>query len=173
MKGCKTGKSEYAGVTVQAKPERRLLYTEQLQCISDMIARLFGEEALLEQVSRVKSDQDEFMACQTMTGDVTVFLGLAGTRDSLQTVASMYARENFTLFDEDSYDALCEIINCINGTFATRLSEEEIRVSMYPPVYYLKPEMKAEDGCYKLSLLIRGIRVGILLSVDGEVEIRS
>jgi len=33
-------------------------------------------------------------------------------------------------FDADAYDAICELINIINGAYATKLSYEEITLSL-------------------------------------------
>ena len=41
-------------------------------------------------------------------------------------VASDFAMEDFQEFDMDAYDAVCELINCTNGAFATRLCDDDI-----------------------------------------------
>ncbi len=50
-------------------------------------------------------------------------------------MASTFAQEDIEEFDEDAYDALCELINVMNGAYATKLGEADIEVTLHPPVF--------------------------------------
>ena len=52
-----------------------------------------------------------------MDGDIDVFLGVAGDNRELLKVASTFAQEDIEEFDEDAYDALCELINVMKANY--------------------------------------------------------
>ena len=46
-----------------------------------------------------------------------------------------YTNESFIETREDALDAVCELINCVNGLFASEQSRANIRVDIEPPRY--------------------------------------
>lgn len=83
-----------------------------------------------------------------MDGDMDIFFGIIGSDEVLLKVASDFAMEDFQEFDMDAYDAVCELINCTNGAFATRLCDDDIDVVLYPPVFYDNVHITSEKGFY-------------------------
>lgn len=76
------------------------------------------------------------LACQDMEGGLEMTIGLAGMGDSLLTVADAYAGESFQTVDMDALDSVGEVVNIIDGLFATALSEKEIENMLLPPAYF-------------------------------------
>lgn len=74
---------------------------------------------------------------QCTYGDTNGFLILASNNDSLLPMACGYGQWDFTKMDEDSYDAICEFINCTNGLFASKLSKEGVEIDMKPPEFHI------------------------------------
>lgn len=70
---------------------------------------------------------------QELTGAQYWKIGFSDVNDSLCSIASVFARENFVVVDEDVQDAVGEFVNCINGLFATALSAKGISVELMPP----------------------------------------
>lgn len=76
------------------------------------------------------------LACQDMVGGLETTIGLAGMGDGLLSVADAYAGEAFQTVDMDALDSVGEVVNIIDGLYATALSERGIEVEMLPPSYF-------------------------------------
>ena len=50
-------------------------------------------------------------------------------------MAKAYTKEEFIETREDALDAICELINCINGLYATEQSLKDIKLELEPPVF--------------------------------------
>ena len=74
-------------------------------------------------------------------------------------------------FDADAYDAICELINIIKGAYATKLSYEEIEVSLHPPVFYQDTQIKADNGMYVVTFNMKGHRFNLLMVADYIVKL--
>ena len=70
---------------------------------------------------------------QELSGKQYWKIGFSDVDESLCSIASVFARENFSVVDEDAQDAVGEFVNCINGLFATSLSAQGISVELLPP----------------------------------------
>ncbi len=126
-------------------------YTSQLQCTLNSLKKFLGQGVELESITYLKEYTGNFIGCQIMDGDIDVFLGVSGESGSLLELASIFADEQMSEFDSDAYDALCEMINCINGAYAARLCDKEIEVRLHPPVFYMNTTLEAEKGLYEAS----------------------
>ena len=93
--------------------------------------------------------------------EIDVFLRIAEDADLL-CVASTFSQEDMNKFDADAYDAICELINIINGAYATKLSYEEIEVSL-PTGIYQDTQIKADNGMYVVTFNMKGHRFNLLM----------
>lgn len=91
-------------------------------------------EIITKEVSMVDSYDADYLACQMSHGDTDVFFGVSGQKDALLYLASCIAEEEFEEFNEDSYDALCEFANMVNGNFNVFLEQEDTEVEVVPPM---------------------------------------
>lgn len=76
------------------------------------------------------------LACQDMEGDLETTVGLAGMGDNLLSVADTYAGESFQTVGMDALDSVGEVVNIIDGLFATALSEQGMEINLLPPSYF-------------------------------------
>lgn len=111
------------------------------------------------------------LSTQCIKGEHHIFAGFGCADESLTVIANHFAKENFTVVDEDTYDAVCEFINCINGLFATRLSEDGIEIDMLPPLFYNSGKLTASKDIILLPLKIKGQCVDFILAIDADVNI--
>ena len=93
-------------------------------------------------------DRHAYPMCGSMTKAVDlvkpVSQDLIGTEDwrvcfadgegGLCSLASGFAKEEFTVVDEDAQDAVGELLNCISGLFATAQSNKGVTLELMPPV---------------------------------------
>lgn len=110
-------------------------YKTQMQCTLKSLGMFMDCNIELNQIDYEREYKGQFIGCQVMDGDIDVFLGVAGDNRELLKVASTFAQEDIEEFDEDAYDALCELINVMNGAYATKLGEADIEVTLHPPVF--------------------------------------
>lgn len=148
-------------------------YIQQLQCVLRSFQFYLGEDMTLEGVALKQAYNECYMGCQLMDGDEDVFFGIGGGADALLSVASRFADEPFTRFDADAYDAICELINCTNGLFATKLSNEKVEVVLRPPVFYGDTCIRSEKDFYVVTFGMGGILFDVILSLDERVRLES
>jgi CheY-specific phosphatase CheX len=105
-----------------------------------------------------------------MDGDIDVFLGIAGQDKDLLGIASAYCQEELHEFDDDAYDALCELINVLNGSYATVLSSDDIEVALHPPVFYMNTKVEGYRGFYVASFVLDKYRFKLLMAADDKIS---
>ncbi len=59
--------------------------------------------------------------------------GFADAEGGLCALASVFAKEAYSVVDEDVQDAVGEFVNCVNGLFATAKSNNNITLELMPP----------------------------------------
>lgn len=118
-----------------------------------------------------KTDSYEFqdMATQKAIGDHNVLLGFSGSDAGLIKIANTYADEEFTEMDADSYDAICEFINCVNGMFASKLSTEDVMIDMLPPDFHTKQTIKS-TGLVVVPVTFSEYTIDLIVSIDAPIE---
>ena len=77
------------------------------------------------------------MAVQEMRGDTEKwFNGFRELDGALLTIASFFGQEDFETLDEDALDAAAELMNCINGLYASSISGSHGEfLELIPPTY--------------------------------------
>ena len=86
-----------------------------------MNGTLTDKAALAKPVSQVLEGGDTWKVC------------FADEKGGLCRLASGFAKEEFTVVDEDVQDAVGELLNCISGLFATAQSNKGITLELMPP----------------------------------------
>lgn len=153
---------------VKMKNER---YNMQLQCVLKSLQLYLGDSIELRKVNEVKDMKVSSLGCQLMGGDEDVFLGISGKENALIKAASLFAQEEFKTLDSDVYDAICEMINCINGMFASELSGKDIEVTLELPVFHAATEIRSEKGFYVVNIGISDTEFDMILSVGDRVRL--
>ncbi len=145
---------------------------DYLALIARNFVRFIDTDVRLEQAERVNSCSVPFMASQEMEGEFNFFVGISGEEDALLSAASIYGKETFDQIDEDALDAVCEFINCNNGLYASKLSEEDIELELMPPVMYTKKTRIQTDGpMYCLPLYISGKKLELVICLESKWQI--
>lgn len=129
------------------------------------ILRLIDGDVYLDKVYFTDSLSGDGIAMQALDGEKKASLSFVGRGDSLLTIANPFAGEEFDKVDEDSLDAVAEMINCINGLFATKM-HHIIEMDMLPPEYSEgKINASAGEICV-VPLFISGKPVDMLITFD-------
>jgi CheY-specific phosphatase CheX len=155
---------------IKMKNERYIL---QLQCVLKTLMYYLGDSIALEQITMKKEYDDRVVVCQLMDGDVDVFFGIGGDDEALLEVASSFAKEEFTEFDSDAYDSVCELVNCTNGSFATKLGDDAVNVVLHPPVFYDDTHIMAEKGFYLITMSMNDKKFNMILSINDMIVMKN
>lgn len=92
---------------------------------------------------------NEFVANMPVTqeSDGTQYwrVGFSDEDNGLCTIASVFAKEDFKTVDEDVQDAVGEFLNCVNGLFATALSNRNVTLELMPPCLGESGRVEGQD----------------------------
>ena len=97
------------------------------------IMRCVDNEIYPEKAYITEKCEGENAATQYMDGEQSVTCGMIGKGQALLPVASIFGKEQFSEVNEDALDAIGELLNCINGLYASALSQSGVSMELYPP----------------------------------------
>lgn len=136
------------------------------------ILRFIDTDLRLEQTQRVNSYSAPFMASQELEGEFNFFVGFSGDEEAVLAAASTFGKEEFDQINEDSLDAICEFINCNNGLYASKLSEDDIELELMPPMMYVKDTKIQTDGpMYTIPMYISGKKLELVICLEARWSI--
>lgn len=135
------------------------------------IIRFINNEIMLKKAYKVNTYSFGSLAFQQMVGDHSIFVGFAGKDKELLTIAGPFAKETFTEMDEDAFDSVCEFINCTNGLYASKLSQEDVHIDMTPPLFYSGKTITSKGDIFVVPVIIDGKQSDLLVTMNNTVEI--
>ena len=133
------------------------------------LIRHISNDIYIENCYETKEYSFENLAIQSTTGDHIINLGLSGEEASLLQIANIFAGEEFLEIDADSYDAICEFINCINGSYAAKMSENDVQIDMLPPYFYSHHKLTC-NHLVVVTLKFNHYTFDLVLSIDDAIE---
>ncbi len=136
------------------------------------IVRFIHNNIVLKKSYKVNEYSYGSLAYQQMVGDHQLFVGIAATGNELLAIANPFAKEAFTEINEDSFDSVCEFINCINGLYASKLSHEDINIDMTPPLFSVDKKMTSTGEIYVVPIMVNGEQVELIVVTDSPVVIQ-
>ena len=129
--------------------------------------RFIDSNFRMEQVKQINEYTASFVAGQELEGDYRIFTGFCGEGAGLKNIAEIYAKEEFEKVDLDVLDANCEFLNCNNGLYATKLSNEEVEVDMLPPIMKDSVTTIHSDGnMFKIPFYIKGKQIDLVIGIE-------
>lgn len=135
------------------------------------LMRLVDTDFLLEKgYSTYQLDSDN-AAMQFVDGDPCLTTCFSSFGDGLLHIASTFGHEEFETVDMDALDAVAELINCINGMYASQLSEKRIQMELYPPVFDVDIKAIGDDEMLVLPMMIKGKKVFLSFCIGERLEL--
>ncbi len=135
------------------------------------IVRFISNNIIIKTSYITQEYEAGIIAYQKMVGDHEFFVGFASKSDELLSIANPFAKEEFVTMDEDAFDSVCEFINCTNGLYASKLSQEDIHIDMTPPLFYTKKKITTKRELMVIPIIIGGKQSDLLIAVDSLFEI--
>lgn len=111
-------------------------------------------------------------AVQYVEGEHDVACCIAGKENDLLQTASIFGREDFSQVDEDALDAIGELLNCINGLYASALSQSGISTELLPPEYSAKLTKITCKKMLVIPLHIKESSLNFVIAIDEKVEMK-
>jgi hypothetical protein len=136
------------------------------------IIRFISRNIIVKKAYRINSFPFRALVSQKMEGNPGLFVGIAGKDAALLSIAKPFAKEEFETLDEDAFDSVCEFLNCTNGIYASKVSQEDIDLEMTPPVYYTDQCITSEDDLYIIPFLIDGEQANIIIAMNNRIGIK-
>lgn len=135
------------------------------------VVRLVDYHVYLGRPYKVAEYKNDVMSMQMLCGDHNVLAAVAGNEEGVMKAAVAFAGEKFVTEKEDSVDAMCELINCTNGLFATKMYQEQVDVDMLPPEYYMEEVTVKGADLLVVPLYVCGTTIDYVVAFDRDVEI--
>lgn len=136
------------------------------------LIRLIDNDLYIGKAEWKSEEVADGIAMQDIKGDADATLAFGGCGDSLLPIANKFAGEEFEAVDADALDACAELINCINGMFASDCSPKFF-VDMLPPVYREGNNAVTADQICVLPVTIKGKTVKLLSVFRGKLTIKG
>lgn len=109
-----------------------------------------------------------YLAMQELFGDNAILNAICGDMPSLKEAAIGFAGAEYINQDDDALDALCELINCVNGMFATQKSRENIDLDMKVPEYCTEAGVLKGTSLLCIPVIIFDKEITVIFSIDNE-----
>lgn len=130
IKSCET--DNIIPIFLSGQPQ---LLTELCGVLIRCVCRLVDYRAYIKKPYVAANITYPHAAIQELFGDYSILHVLSGDENALKQAAIGFAGAEFINDVDDSLDALCELINCVNGMFASRKSQENVALDMKVPEY--------------------------------------
>ncbi len=111
-------------------------------------------------------------AMQLVEGEKPVTCAFAGSGQALLPTASCFGHEEFEKVDEDALDAVAELINCINGLYASDMSQQRIEMELCPPEFSVSISGFYSEKMLVLPIEVYGETIQVLITIGNSLEMR-
>ena len=136
------------------------------------IYRLVDAHLYIGNVYTVRNIKEKCIAYQSFEGDIKATVALLGKDADLQKMAKSYTKEEFIETEEDALDAMCELINCINGLYASDRSKKGKKIVLEPPYFITKFGEIAGQEIRVMPIYCSGAEVLLVVSVGSDVTVK-
>lgn len=133
--------------------------------------RLVDAHVFIGKAYKVRSLRDEVLGYQKFHGDKKATVAITGRYEDVQKMAVAYTKEEFIETKEDALDAICELINCINGLYATDQSQKDVKIELEPPEFSVSFAEMSCDEIMVMPIYICQGEVKYLIAVSENVRI--
>lgn len=157
---------------VSAMVRENSSYCEIISLAIKNIIRFASTDIAIGETKKTTSLKAAHIALQRIAGDYSVTMAFTCDGTELLEIASPFAKEQFDSVDSDALDAVCEFINCINGLYASKLSQENIELDMLPPVFVTDGFICADSEFCVLPIEINGKWINLVTAVKIDCDIR-
>jgi len=104
---------------------------------------------------------------QELKGERNIVTALSGDIDSaLMAAAKGFAGKENVTDSEDCLDALCELINCVNGLLATEMSSQNVDIDMDAPFSSVSAGSLRSESILTMPVIVYGSPINLHIILD-------
>ena len=115
--------------------------------------------------------KDEILGYQKFHGDENAVVAISGKYEDVRKMAIAYTKEEFVETKEDAGDAICELINCINGLYASGRSMSDVKIELDPPGFSVNFSEAKSEEMIVLPVYICGGEVKYIIAISKEISV--
>lgn len=136
------------------------------------IARLVDYHVYIKKPTVSDSVDFPAICLQELKGEYRIVTSLSGNLDGsmIETAIGFAGSEN-VVCEEDCLDALCELINCVNGLLATEMSSRDVEIDMDAPFAQGTPGSIKSGTILTLPIIIYGKQLNLNVILDQDYTI--
>ena len=142
---------------------------ELASVITRTLVRIVDFHTFINKPSTISEYPYKAICSQVIGGDhrfLTAFSGDA--QNSLMDIAVAFAGADNVDTKEDAVDALRELVNCVNGLYASDMSNRDVDIDMEAPIGTLEEGVLKADKILCIPAYVCGKQIDILLTMDQE-----
>ena len=148
-------------------------YNRFVRLTVESLIRFISGKLVLRKSRQLRAYDFSNLSYQELKGAHNIFLGLSGGEAALAAVAGKYAGKSFHSMDGLAFDSLCEMINCINGLYASALSLENVSLEIALPGRSRDGIIRSNGVLYCLPAVVDGAEIDIIFSFDTVIRIEG
>lgn len=131
------------------------------------MARLIDYHVYIKRPSVVSEFSYDALCLQELNGEHKILTALTGdVTGSLREAAIGFAGSENVIENEDCLDALCELINCVNGLLATEMSAVNVDIDMDAPYSTAEAGVIKGESILVLPIVIYGSEIDMLVTLN-------
>ena len=133
--------------------------------------RLVDNHIYVGKAYKTSSVRGEVLAYQGYVGDESAKTAISGKYEDVQKMAIAYTKEEFIETREDALDAVCELINCMNGLYASEMSKNGVKIELEPPEFFVGYSEVKADEVVVMPVFVSGGEVKYIISLENSMEV--
>jgi CheY-specific phosphatase CheX len=133
--------------------------------------RLVDNHLFVGKSYTMKSIKDEVLGYQKFHGDQNATVAISGKYEDVRRMAIAYTKEEFIETREDALDAVCELINCINGLYATEQSKSDAKIELEPPNFSVSFAEANSEEMIVMPVYISGGEIKYIIAISRNIQI--
>ncbi|MBQ7933598.1 MAG: chemotaxis protein CheX [Lachnospiraceae bacterium] len=145
-------------------PEEAQKFSELVGVAVRTLIRLIDRRIYVGPATISNCIEGEAMVCQQLEGKGGFVDCLAEDTGALLKVGSIFGQEDFMELDADVLDAAGELLNCINGLYASNKSHEGIDLELLPPTYIQGGSQQPKDLVCNVPVYINGKKLYFIVA---------
>ena len=134
--------------------------------------RLVDAHVYVGRSYRVGALRTEVMGYQGFHGGERAMVAIGGKYEDVQKMAIAYTKEEFIETEEDALDAICELINCMNGLYASDMSKQGVAIELEPPEFFISYSEASGDYIEVLPVYISGGEVEFFICLSSDMKVQ-
>ena len=135
-------------------------------------ARLIDYHIYIEPPKTVTSISLPLLSTQMLHGDFSIFSAIGGNEEAFRKASIAFAGESLIEEKEDSLDAMCEFLHCVNVLYASTLSNQHADIDMLPPEYYNEETTLEASEIFVVSMYVCGEKLDYILTINEDIKLR-